>query len=88
MYMEPERNRSVMTFGGRVMPVSRDERGCVTGVSIHSQEDKQYWVKDSGLGQELTGLVGTMVEVTGVVDERSMPFPTITVNDYFLMGSY
>lgn len=80
--------RPLVAFGGKVVPTQVDLNGCVRGVSIHSPDNRKYDVKDTLLGQELHSLIGAMVEVTGVVEDETAQTPTITVNDYFLMGTY
>ncbi len=89
MYFEPEnKSKTVVTFGGKVVPVDRDNDGKVMSVCICASDEREYSVKDTLLGQELKRLVGTAVEVTGVLEESKESKPTITVHDYYLSRSY
>ena len=62
--------RSKPLIEGVVIPASWDENGIITGVSLHTSDEKEYRVQLNGLGQELMDLVHHKVEATGKIRDR------------------
>ncbi|MGD8258953.1 MAG: hypothetical protein PVH56_15405 [Desulfobacterales bacterium] len=76
------RKRSKPLIEGVVIPSSWDENGIITGVSLHTSDEKEYQVQLNGLGLELLELVQHKVEATGKIRERLDGSRQIILNSY------
>ena len=55
---------------GIIIPAKWDEKGSVTGVTIHTFDEKVYFVEHTRTGDELLGFIRKKVEVNGKIRER------------------
>ena len=62
--------RSKPLIEGVVIPASWDENGIITGVSLHTSDEKEYHVEYGGVGRELLAHIHHKVEATGNIHER------------------
>ena len=67
---------------GIVIPAKWDENGNVIGVTIHTDDEKVYFVEHTRTGEELLGLIHRKVEATGKIRERLDGSTLINVQKY------
>lgn len=74
-----------VTIKGIVTPTDWDEDGNVRAVVVSTPSEEEYLVERSALTEELLGLIGAEVVVTGTLGLESRGNRTIAVRDYELL---
>ena len=67
---------------GIIIPSSWDENGNIKGVSLHTSNETEYWVENSGVGRELLTHIHHKVEAIGKIRERLDGRMSISVRNY------
>ena len=65
-----KRQSRFSAISGIVIPVQWDASGKVITVTIHTNDEKVFWVEHTKIGNELLNLGQAEVEVTGKIRER------------------
>lgn len=65
-----KRQSRFSVISGIVIPVQWDANGNVITVTIHTNDEKVFWVEHTKIGNELLNLGRAEVEVTGKIRER------------------
>ena len=76
-----------VTITGHVMATDWDLNDNVSEVSVETNDDEEYVVEDSGLGEKLFGLFGEEIEVTGMVKEDEDGTKRIRITSYEVLES-
>jgi len=74
------------TIKGILLPSSWDESGNIKGVSLHTDDEKEYRVELNAMGKELLEHVHNNVEAIGKVRERLDGSLNISVRSYNTIG--
>ena len=74
------------TIKGILLPSSWDESGNIKGVSLHTDDEKEYRVELNAVGKELLEHVRHKVEVIGKVRERLDGSINISVKNFNTIG--
>ena len=78
--------KSKPTIKGILLPSNWDESGNVKGVSLHTDDEKEYRVELNAVGKELLEHVRHKVEVIGKVRERLDGSINISVKNFNTIG--
>jgi len=73
---------------GIIIPAQWDENGNVIGVTIHTNDEKAYFVEHTKKGEELLNYVNQKVEVRGKIRERMDGSVLISVGSYLSIENY
>ena len=79
-----KRQSRFSVISGIVIPVQWDANGNVITVTIHTNDEKVFWVEHTKIGNELLNLVKAEVEVTGKIRERIDGKTSIGIKTYKL----
>lgn len=74
-----------VTIKGIVTPTDWDEDGNVRAVVVSTPSEEEYLVERSALTEELLGLIGAEVVMTGTLGLERRGTKTIAVRDYGLL---
>ena len=74
------------TIRGILLPSSWDESGNIKGVSLHTDDEKEYRVELNAVGKELQEHIHHKVEATGKIRERLDGRLNISVRNYSTIG--
>ena len=74
------------TIRGTLLPSRWDESGNIKGVSLHTDDEKEYRVELNVVGKELLGHIHHKVEAIGKVRERLDGSLNISVRRYNTIG--
>ena len=69
-------------ISGIVIPVQWDASGKVITVTIHSNDERVFWVDHTKIGNQLLNLGRAEVEVTGKIRERIDGKTSIGIKSY------
>ena len=82
--MAPKKSKP--TIKGILLPSNWDESGNVKGVSLHTDDEKEYRVELNAMGKKLLEHVHRKVEATGKLRERLDGSLNISVRNYNTIG--
>jgi len=67
---------------GIIIPSQWDDKGKIIGVSINTNDEKEYLIEPIGAGKDLLNLIHQKVAVRGKVRQRIDGNKLIRVNNY------
>jgi len=71
---------------GLIIPSRWDENGTIKEVSLHTSDEKEYWVEYGGVGKELLTHIHHRVEASGKIRERMDGRLYISVHSYMILA--
>ena len=77
-----KRQSRFSVISGIVIPVQWDANGRVITVTIHTKDEKVFWIEHTKIGNELLTLGHAEVEVTGKIRERIDGKTSIGIKTY------
>ena len=73
------------TIKGIVIPSRWDKNGNIKEVSLHTSDEKEYWVENGGVGGELLTHIHHTVKASGKIRERIDGRLYISVHNYMTL---
>jgi hypothetical protein len=77
-----KRQSRFSVISGIVIPVQWDAYGKVITVTIHTDDEKVFWVEHTKIGNELLNLGQAKVDATGKIRERIDGKTSIGIKNY------